>query len=74
MASDDGSEWKFYRYNPSDVAAIIFVVLFAITTFFHLYQLLRTRTWYFIPLVVGGFCKLPSSHGACVRLPRHALH
>ena len=54
--SDSGDyDFKYYRYNPSLVAAIIFIVLFTLTTSFHLYQLIRTRTWYFIPLVVGGF-------------------
>ncbi|KAF7861556.1 hypothetical protein EAF04_008118 [Stromatinia cepivora] len=48
-------DWKAYRYNPSLVAAVIFIVSFAVTTFFHLYQLIRTRTWYFIPLCIGGF-------------------
>lgn len=55
-------EWEYYRYHPSLVAAIIFVVLFFITTGIHLFQLLRWRTWYFIPLVIGGFCKFPIPH------------
>ncbi|KAL5323481.1 hypothetical protein ACEPPN_008018 [Leptodophora sp. 'Broadleaf-Isolate-01'] len=61
MANDgsstgQGYDWKAYRYDPSLVAAIIFIVCFVLTTFFHLYQLVRTRTWYFIPLCIGGFC------------------
>ncbi|KAH6672084.1 RTA1 like protein [Halenospora varia] len=55
MADSNTYVWKFYRYDPSLVAAIIFVVAFFTTTFFHLYQILRTRTWYFTPLVLGGF-------------------
>ena len=62
MANDGSSsgssyDWKAYRYDPSLVAAIIFIVCFAVTTFFHLYQLIRTQTWYFIPLCIGGFCE-----------------
>lgn len=57
MANNDDAVWKFYRYDPSLAAAVIFTLLFALSTFFHLYQLLRTRTWYFIPFVIGGFCK-----------------
>jgi hypothetical protein len=49
--------WAYYRYYPSEVAAIIFTVLFALATFAHLYQLFRHRTWFFIPFVIGGFCK-----------------
>ncbi|KAF9693213.1 hypothetical protein EKO04_008781 [Ascochyta lentis] len=51
---DDPTAWVPYRYHPSLVAAIIFVVLFAITTILHIYQVVRKKTWYFIPLVVGG--------------------
>ncbi|KAF3402544.1 hypothetical protein DPV78_004250 [Talaromyces pinophilus] len=47
--------WAYYRYYPSEVAAIIFTVLFALATFAHLYQLFRHRTWFFIPFVIGGF-------------------
>ncbi|CEN60563.1 Putative RTA1 like protein [Aspergillus calidoustus] len=47
--------WAYYRYYPSEAAAILFTILFAITTFVHLYQLFRHRTWFFIPFVIGGF-------------------
>jgi len=58
MAENGGSyDWKAYRYDPSSIAAIIFVVLFSITTIMHVYQLIRTKTWYFIPFTVGGCCK-----------------
>jgi hypothetical protein len=49
--------FKYYHYDPSLAAATIFTLLFLSTTALHLYQLLRTRTWYFIPFVIGGFCK-----------------
>ncbi|KAH6678030.1 RTA1 like protein-domain-containing protein [Halenospora varia] len=47
--------FKFYRYTPSVAACIIFIILFTVTSTIHLYQLLRTRAWLLIPLVVGGF-------------------
>ncbi|KAJ0416427.1 RTA1 like protein-domain-containing protein [Aspergillus carlsbadensis] len=47
--------WAYYRYHPSEAAAILFTILFAITTFVHLYQLCRHRTLFFIPFVIGGF-------------------
>ncbi|KAL3428546.1 RTA1 like protein-domain-containing protein [Aspergillus tetrazonus] len=47
--------WAYYRYYPSEAAAILFTILFAITTFVHLYQLIRHRTWFFIPFVIGGY-------------------
>lgn len=55
-ALDDPNAYVLYRYHPSQVAAIIFVVLFGLTTVLHLFQLIKKRTWYFIPLVVGGAC------------------
>lgn len=56
MADNDGSERSFvlYRYHPSLAAAAIFVVLFALTTGFHIYQTFRKRSWFMTALVVGG--------------------
>lgn len=54
MANDD-TDFQLYRYDPSLAAAIIFIGLFFLASFLHLYQLLRTRTWFFIPFVIGGF-------------------
>ncbi|KAI3286475.1 hypothetical protein DTO002I6_8146 [Penicillium roqueforti] len=56
MANNEGEgvDFELYRYTPSLVAAIIFIVLFVLTTTFHLYQVVRTRSWYFIIFVVGG--------------------
>ncbi|OAP63850.1 hypothetical protein AYL99_03077 [Fonsecaea erecta] len=49
------SDFKLYRYDPSLAAAVIFVTLFALASFLHTYQLLRTRTWFMIPFCVGGY-------------------
>ncbi|RKK65420.1 hypothetical protein BFJ69_g16301 [Fusarium oxysporum] len=49
------SEFKYYHYDPSLAAAIIFIIAFIATTTLHCYQLLRTRTWFMIPFIVGGF-------------------
>jgi hypothetical protein len=56
MASD-ASVFKFYHYDPSLAAAIIFVLAFFATTALHSWQLFRTRSWFMIPLVLGGYCK-----------------
>jgi len=52
-----GQKYLLYHYNPSKVAAAIFTVLFVITTSIHIFQLVRKRTWYFIPFIIGGTCK-----------------
>ncbi|KFY39071.1 hypothetical protein V495_06187 [Pseudogymnoascus sp. VKM F-4514 (FW-929)] len=49
------TEFKFYHYDPSMVGAVVFVVVFLISTSLHSYQLLQTRAWFMIPMVVGGF-------------------
>lgn len=53
-----GGPFQYYRYTPSIPAASAFVVLFAVTTGLHTYQLARTRTWILLPLVLGGYCTL----------------
>lgn len=54
-ASGD-SLYMLYYYNPSATAAAIFVVLFLVITLIHTYQMFRTKTWYFLPFVLGGHC------------------
>jgi uncharacterized membrane protein len=56
-ALDDPTAYVLYRYIPSQVAAIVFVVAFGLTTLAHIFQLVKKRTWYFLPLVIGGLCK-----------------
>ncbi|KAL3459779.1 RTA1 like protein-domain-containing protein [Aspergillus heterothallicus] len=47
-------QFTFYYYTPSAPAGAIFVALFGICTALHLYQLVRTRTWFMIPFTIGG--------------------
>lgn len=47
-------EFTFYYYDPSTAAGAIFVVLFGLSTVLHFYQLIRTRTWFMIPFLIGG--------------------
>jgi aspartate carbamoyltransferase regulatory subunit len=30
----------------------------------HLFQMIKTKTWFFVPFVIGGFCKCP--HHLCI--------
>jgi hypothetical protein len=53
--------WKAYLYDPSMAAAAIFIVLYGIVTGMHSYYLFRTRTRFFIPMVLGGYCQRPPS-------------
>ncbi|KAL6232829.1 hypothetical protein BDW75DRAFT_246897 [Aspergillus navahoensis] len=47
-------KFTFYYYTPSAAAGGIFAGLFGVCTILHLYQLLRTRTWFMIPFAIGG--------------------
>lgn len=51
-----------YRYDPSMAAAVIFIIMFMIITALHVYQLVKTKTWFFICFVIGGFSKAHLSH------------
>lgn len=51
--------FKYYNYNPSEGAAIPFAALFGLTTVIHIWQAIRTRTWYLIPFIVGAVCRFP---------------
>ena len=64
MAQDD---FIYYHYTPSLVAAVIFTVVFVLLSLLHTYQLARTRTWFFIPFVIGGLGKHKQE-----KQPRHA--
>lgn len=61
---EEYQHFRFYYYEPSMPAAIIFAVLFALATLLHTYQLVRSRTWFMIPFVVGGICELKYSKSA----------
>ncbi|KAI7205560.1 hypothetical protein KC316_g177 [Hortaea werneckii] len=45
---------KLYYYDPSVVAAVVFALLFTISVLWHIFQLIRHRTWFFIPFIIGG--------------------
>jgi hypothetical protein len=55
--SDSKPKYILYHYDPSFAAAVAFIALFSLSTILHIWQLVRRRTWYFIPFVVGGLCK-----------------
>lgn len=51
-------EFAFYRYDPSMGGAILFILLFIGTTGYHVFQMVKSRTWFFIPFVIGGICMI----------------
>ena len=67
MSSDFGG-WTPYDYYPSKAAAVIFIILFGVVTLLHTHHVIRTRTWFFIPLVVGGYCEFLTTEGNPIAL------
>ncbi|KAG4254671.1 hypothetical protein BFJ72_g15195 [Fusarium proliferatum] len=65
-ATGDDAVFKLYRYDPSMAAAVIFIILFMAITGLHLYQLIRTKTWFFACFVAGGFMQFIGYIGRAV--------
>jgi hypothetical protein len=59
MSASNGVEeavFAFYRYDPNMAAAVLFTLLFIGTTGYHIFQMFKSRTWFFVPFVIGGIC------------------
>lgn len=50
------AEDSLSQYAPSTAAAILFTVLFSLSFCLQFYQMLSTRTWFLIPLMIGCAC------------------
>jgi hypothetical protein len=46
----------YYPYTPSKGAGYAFMVLFLFTTAGHIFGVVRLKTKFFIPLILGGVC------------------
>ncbi|RAL14299.1 RTA1 domain-containing protein [Aspergillus homomorphus CBS 101889] len=58
MADSSGQDqdvvyFALYRYTPSIPAAVVFAVVFCVLSIFHIYRLVRHRTFFFVPFVIG---------------------
>ncbi|RDW80851.1 hypothetical protein BP5796_05549 [Coleophoma crateriformis] len=54
MTDSTTGSYQLYKYDPSFAAALIGASAFGITTLLHIFQLVKNKTWYFIPFVIGG--------------------
>ncbi|KIL85173.1 hypothetical protein FAVG1_11602 [Fusarium avenaceum] len=57
-AAAAAASFALYHYDPSIVAAVMMVMLFLGVTLLHLWQLVRERCWFMIPLAVGGILEV----------------
>lgn len=56
-AGDMDMGFEYYRYTPSIPAAVVAIILFALSTLAHGGQSIWRRTWYWIPFIIGGICQ-----------------
>lgn len=49
-------DFKLYRYTPTLAGAIVALIVFAILTGVHFWRMIRARSFYFVPFLVGGIC------------------
>lgn len=59
-------KYVLYHYKPSFLAATAAMVLFANTTLFHLWQIYKHKTWYFIPFIIGGIFEIGGYTGRMI--------
>ncbi|KAK7053344.1 envelope glycoprotein [Paramarasmius palmivorus] len=58
MSSGDAGQeptpiFVLYHYVPSLPAALIFTAILGLSSAAHTWQIVRTKTWYFIPMLIG---------------------
>jgi hypothetical protein len=47
----------YYPYEPNSAGAIIAMLCFGGSAIAHLWQMVRTRTWFFTAFLIGAFSK-----------------
>jgi hypothetical protein len=50
----ESKKFSYYQYDPSLAAAVIFALLFGISTCLHAFQSIRRRAWFMTPFIIGG--------------------
>ncbi|KAF2874001.1 RTA1 like protein-domain-containing protein [Massariosphaeria phaeospora] len=54
MSGSSPVEHKLWHYTPSIAGGVIGAIVFFILTAFHTWRLVKNRTWFCIPFVIGG--------------------
>ena len=58
MLLEDRSTYPLYGYFPNVAAAVVFVVMFGLTSAVHFAQLLYYRQWWMLVMLVGTLAEL----------------
>lgn len=53
---------EYFQYTPSKEAGLAFVAIFAAAAAAHVGYMFFFRAWSFIPMILGGICKLTCQH------------
>lgn len=61
MAGDNG----IYPYTPSKPACLIAAGLFGLSAAYHVFQLFRSRAWFYTSFVIGSLSESAHDH-ACI--------
>lgn len=59
-------DFRLYHYDPSTAAAILFIILFTLSTSLHIHQCIATRTYLLIPLTIGGLFEILGYTGRAI--------
>lgn len=51
------SGFRYYYYTPSKAGAIVVMLFWIVAFAIHLWQLVRTKTKFWIPFLIGVFSK-----------------
>jgi hypothetical protein len=54
MSDNAVPEYVLWPYTPTIAAGVIAALVFAVLTGVHVWQLIRNRTWFCLPFVIGG--------------------
>jgi hypothetical protein len=57
MADNDVPEYVLWPYTPTIAAGVIAALVFIVLTLLHTWKLIKNRTWFCIPFVIGGFAE-----------------
>lgn len=64
----------YFHYDPSFPLALIFFVIFSLSLNLHVYQVVTTRVWFFLPFLLGSLCKCSFHSGQVNRELTMGIH
>jgi hypothetical protein len=69
MADSDAPKYVLWPYTPTIAAGVIAALVFVVLTGIHIWKLIKNRTWFCVPFVIGG---LAETIGYAARAAAHS--